>query len=420
MKKLGLKLSVTGLSLVLFASGAAMAAEKPTVNYWSRKSGPDHIVVQKMVDFYNKVQSKAKVKVQFLTWGGAYYGKIRSSILSGNPPELFDVAAYAPPMFYNNVESFSADDLAKMGINVSDYVQSAWDVVKHKGKYYGTVNAILPLGLYYNKDMFKEAGLDPNKPPTNLDEFVAYAKKLTRDTNGDGKIDQWGTMLRNSMNSTLWEWEGTMVQNGGMLLNKEMTKANFNNKLGIDALNQMLDYSRKYKIAPTSLADAWKAFAAKKVAMIFSGPWMIRGFKGKVNFGTAMMPQFGSVRPAAWASLDIYFFPKGMRKDKEKWKATMDYAGWVAGDEGMKFYAQMFVPTQLKMLKSPTITKDPYMAAFAKAAETGGIYFPQANKAMQEIYGVIWSSLQAAFAGKITPEEALSQAEEQTNIILAR
>jgi len=416
MKKLGLSV----LAATLLMSGAAIAAEKQIVNYWSRKGGPDHLVVQEMVKEFNRIQSEIEVKVQFMTWGGAYYGKVRSSILAGKPPQIFDVAAYAPPMFRDYVESFTEDELAKMGIKVSDYVQSAWDVAKYKGRYYGTVYGILPLGLYYNKDMFEAAGLDPNKPPTNLDEFLSYAKKLTKDTDGDGKVDQWGFMLRNAMNSTPWEWESILVQSGGSLLNADMTKAAFNTKAGRDALNLMLDFSRKHKIAPPTLADAWKAFATKKVAMIFSGPWLIPGFKEKVRFGTAPMPQFGSVRPAAWSSLDMYFFPKGWRKDTKKWEATMNYASWVAGDEGMKFYAKMFVPTRLKELKSPIVTENPYMAGFAKEVEAGAIYFAPAHKDMQEIYGIVWNNLQGAFAGKMSAEEALSKAEEQVNRILAR
>ncbi len=416
MKKIGL----LALSAMFLMSGTAFAAGKEVVNYWSRHGSSDVAIMQKMVGEFNASHPGIDVKLQFLTWGGAYYGKVRSSILAGNPPQIFDVAAYAPPMFRNNVESFSAEELAKLGINLSNFVPSAWKAVEYKGRYYGTVNAILPLGLYYNTDMFKKAGLDPSKPPRNLKEFLEYAKKLTVDTNGDGKIDQWGFMLRNNFVPTPWIWESILVQSGGSILNKDLTKATFNTKAGIDALNLMLNFSRKYKIAPSTLADTTTAFVAKKVAMVISGPWDIAGYKGKkMAFGTAPMPQFGTQKPAAWSSLDIYFFPKGLRKDAKKWKATMTFAAWAAGPGGGKYYAQMFLPSLLSVLNGP-VMKDPYMSGFAREATSGGIYFPQAHKAMQEIYAAIWSNLQGAFAGKMTAEEALSLAEEQTNRILAR
>jgi len=412
MKKIGL----LALTATLFMSGTAIAAQVETLNYWTR--GNEDVFVQ-MVDEFNNMQSEVEVKIQSMTWGGAYYGKIRSSILTGTPPELFDAAAYAPPLFYNTVESFSAEELAEIGIDLSDYIQEPWDVAKYDGRYYGIVNGIIPLALFYNKDMFEAAGLDPEKPPRTGAEFFEYAQKLTLDTDGDGEIDQWGSMLTNWM-ATTWEWESILVQGGGSLLSDDLSEAAFNTQAGSDALNLLLDFSRKYNIAPPELADDGQAFAGSKVAMILSGPWMISGFEDKVNFGTGVFPQFGSVRPAAWSSFDAYFFPKGMREDQEKWDATMEYASWVAGEGGMEYYAQVFVPTLIKTAETLTIVERPYMAAFAEQAMNGGIFFPQPHKDMQEIYDALNSNIQGVFAGTLSVEEALKTAEDETNAILDR
>jgi len=412
MKRIGL----LALTATLFMSGTAIAAQVETLNYWTRGNKNTFV---RMVDEFNKMQSEIEVKIQSMTWGGAYYGKIRSSILTGTPPEIFDAAAYAPPLFYNTVESFSAEELAAVGIDISDYIQEPWDVAKYEGRYYGIVNGIIPLALFYNKDMFEAAGLDPEKPPRTGAEFFEYAQKLTLDTNGDGNIDQWGSMLTNWM-ATTWEWESILVQGGGTLLSDDLTKATFNTQVGIDALNLLLDFSRKYNIAPPGLADDGQAFAGGKVAMILSGPWGISGFVDKVNFGTGVFPQFGSVKPAAWSSFDAYFFPKGGRRDQQKWDATMKYASWVAGEGGMAYYAQEFVPTLLKTAESQTITESPYMAAFAEEALNGGIFFPQPHKDMQEIYDALNSNIQGVFAGDMTAEEALQTAEDEINAILDR
>lgn len=415
MRKLGIAI----LGTTLLMSGVAIAAETETLDFWSR-NGSQKFIIAEMVDDFNGKNPDINVKLMTLTWGGAYYGKIRASILAGSPPELFDVAAYAPSMFYDNVESFSKEELAEMGINLSDFVADAWNVVKYKGRYYGTVNAIMPIGLYYNTDMFKKAGLDPSKPPTNLKEFLEYAKKLTIDTNGDGKIDQWGFMFRNSMVATPWIWESILVQSGGSILNPAMTKATFNTKEGLDALNLMLDFNRKHKITPPTLAKTRTAFVGKNLAMQIDGTWLIAGLKKKkMPFATAAMPQFGTKKPAAWSSLDIYFFPKGLRKNKSKWNAIKKYASWVAGSAGAKYTMRSSLPSHLATLNGP-VMKDPPMAAFARTAAAGNIYFPQAHKDMQEMYAAIWSNMQSAFAGKSTAKECLDKAEEQVNIILSR
>jgi multiple sugar transport system substrate-binding protein len=408
---------------ILFLIGSsnfiAMAGDKVTVNYWSRKAGPDHAIVEKMVDQFNRTHEGIEVKFQVMPWGAAYYSKIRSSILAGSPPEIFDVAVYAPPMFRQYVESFSKQELEEMGINEGNHLWKAMEPVKFDDRYYGISLGMLPLGLYYNKELFAKAGLDPEKPPRNLTEFVEYGKKLTKDIDGNGKIDQWGFMVGKTTNPNLWLWGSILVQNGGSLLNKNKTNAAINSKAGLDALNIMLDFSRKYKISPPMLTDSAASFVAKKVGMFIGGIWMVPSFKTKVpSSASAPLPQFGSESAAAWSSMDIYLFPKGKRKETEKWKAAMAYSKWVAGPEGQKFYAQFFLPTRLETLKSPAIQADPYMSRFASGS--ANLFFPPAHPATQEIYDITWSAIQGAFAGNLTAEKALAQAEEQANKVLSQ
>lgn len=410
------------LAVIFLVAGwdpVVMAADKVVVNYWSRKAGPDHAIVEEMVEQFNKTHPGIEVKFQVMPWGAAYYSKIRSSILAGNPPEIFDVAVYAPPMFRQHVESFSKQELEAMGIQERDHLWTAMEPVRFDDRYYGISLGMLPLGLYYNKDLFSRAGLDPEKPPRNLAEFVECGKKLTKDTNGDGKVDQWGFMVGKTANPNLWIWESILVQNGGSLFNKEKTKAAIHSKAGLEALNIMLDFSRKYKISPPTLSDSAAAFVAKKVGMFIGGIWMVPSFKKKVpSSAAAPVPQFGSRTPAAWSSMDIYLYPKGKRKETKKWKATMTYSQWVAGAEGQKFYAQFFLPTRLETLKSPAIQADPYMSRFA--AGSGNLFFPPAHPSTQEIYDITWNAIQGAFAGTLTAEKALAQAEEQANKVLAQ
>ena len=151
-------------------------------------------------------------------------------------------------MFLKYVDSYTKDELSQVGINTSDYLENAWNALKFDGKYYGIPIGVFPIGLFYNKDLFQKAGLDPAKPPTNKSQFIEYGKKLTKDTNGNGKIDQWGTMEVNWYNLVGWIWESFMVQNGGSLLDKDNTKATFDSKAGIEALNLYVDFVRKYKI----------------------------------------------------------------------------------------------------------------------------------------------------------------------------
>jgi len=129
---------------------------------------------------------------------------------------------------------------------------ATWGKTKIGNEYLG-----LPLGahtrlLLYNREMFKEVGLDPDRPPTNLNELVEYAKKLTRDTDGDGKIDVWGlgiylgpdrATMELSFAPLIWHF-------GGKLWNPETKKATFASEEGIKAAKTLCDWVNKYEITP--------------------------------------------------------------------------------------------------------------------------------------------------------------------------
>lgn len=403
---------VVAVSLLLWgAVGVGWAGEKQVVNYWSRKEGADQAVIQEAVEAFNRQSQQFQVKFQVNPWGAAYYSRIRSAILAGQPPELFDIAPWVGSYFLPYVQTFSEADLGGLGVRKADFVPEAIEAVRHGDRYIGVPLSVLPFGLYYNKDLFDRAGLDPERPPRDLKEFLEYAKKLTRDTDGDGKTDQWGWMLGASLNPNAWVWESILVSNGGTLLNKDLTSVAFNGEAGLKALQLLLDLARVHKVAPPELGDPVKAFAAGKLGMTIGGIWMIPGFKGKVRFGTAPFPQLGSKRPAAWGSVDVYLLPKHTA-------GALAFAKWMAGREGQMFYAKTHLPARLEVLRSAAVMSDPYFAPFAKSMDR--IFIPLDQKDIMEVYDRVWKAIQRAYIGDVAPREALDQAAKEANEILGR
>ncbi len=413
---------------MLFAGGEGeegaeeTGSAKQVVNYWSRNGGPLGTVMETMVQEFNAANPDIEVKLQVMTWGGEYYSKVRSAIMVGEAPEIFDVSVYAPAMFLKYVESYTEDDLRQAGIDISEYAQSAWNALKFDGRYYGVPIGLFPIGLYWNKDMFAEAGLDPNAPPTNASEFIEYGKALTKDTDGDGEIDQWGTIEVNWYNLVAWIWESFLVQNGGSLLNEDNSKAAFNTQAGIDALNLYVDFVRKYKISPLP-GDAPEAFGTGKVGMIIDFAHGLAGFKSRegLNFGITRMPAFFSERPnMSWSSMNIFLSPKGLRKDAGKWNATMTFIGWIMGTDFQTRFAEGAGELPSKMDAFEALNSDPYLADVAAAIAEGLIFFPPSVVDATEIFTVMGDSMGQAFAGESSVEEVLAEAEKQVNQILAR
>ncbi len=115
----------------------------------------------------------------------------------------------------------------------------------------------IPMGVHtrvvvFRRDLFEEAGLEPENPPKNLDELVEAAKKLTRDTDGDGKTDVWGLALyMGPLRATIELYFAPLLWHfGGKLYDDQTDRAVFASEAGEKAAQFLDDCVRKHKITP--------------------------------------------------------------------------------------------------------------------------------------------------------------------------
>lgn len=132
----------------------------------------------------------------------------------------------------------------------------SWSPVWHKGIQQGKQIGI-PTGAHtrttaYRRDLFEEAGLDPDKPPANLDEVVEYAKKLTKDKDGDGEPDQWGLgMYFGPSRATIELYFAPVLwYYGGKLWDPETKEAVFASEEGVKAAQWLYDLVYTHKVTP--------------------------------------------------------------------------------------------------------------------------------------------------------------------------
>ncbi|MFT5046859.1 MAG: sn-glycerol 3-phosphate transport system substrate-binding protein, partial [Porticoccaceae bacterium] len=116
------------------------------------------------------------------------------------------------------------------------------------GKTYGVPFQRSTIVMYYNKDLFREAGLDPEKPPTSWEELAEMGAALTK-KNANGNVDQWGAMIP-STGYPYWMFGALTKQQGQVLMNQEGTEVYFNKPKVIDALNYWNDLGRTHGVMP--------------------------------------------------------------------------------------------------------------------------------------------------------------------------
>ena len=135
-------------------------------------------------------------------------------------------------------------------------LNAAMNAVTYKDRIYGLPKFLSIRYFYYNKRMFEEAGLEPNKPPTNWDEVVEYAQKTTRDLDGDGKTDQWGILLEYGReNSCVMVFQELLTGAGGTMFDLDDNPV-FGGPEGLMVLENLAELHRLGVVDPASFGIA--------------------------------------------------------------------------------------------------------------------------------------------------------------------
>src|SRR5258708_24958992 len=162
-----------------------------------------------------------------------------------------------------------------------------------KGKTYGVPFQRSTPVLYWNKELFKEAGLDPDAGPANWNQMAAFATKLTK-KDAAGNVTQWGVEIPSDGN-TSWLFTGLATANDARLVSEDGTRTNFADPKLIEALQFYLDLSRTQGVQPpgiTSWGAAPRDFLEKKLAMVRTTTGNLSNIKNNASFafGVAMLP----------------------------------------------------------------------------------------------------------------------------------
>lgn len=217
------------------------------------------------------------------------------------------------------------------GIDRSQIYDAFWAYNSAGGKIWSMpFNNSLPL-LYYNKDLFAKVGLDPEKPPQTWNELIQYAQRLTRDTDGNGIVDQWGF---NTHDDTHWYFSTMALENGARIINDEQTEVLYNSPQAVEMLKLWGDMVNEYEIMPPGQhKEAQSDFLAGKLGMLMRSSANLSGLLKDAPFrlGVAMVPEVAGKRrvaPIGGASLVIF-----QKKDPTTIQAAWEFVKFMTSKE---------------------------------------------------------------------------------------
>ncbi|HEY3100310.1 MAG TPA: ABC transporter substrate-binding protein [Methylomirabilota bacterium] len=412
-----------GLAVLAGAAGAQQATEI-TFYYPIAVGGPITKIVDGYAEQFSKEHSTIRVKPVYT---GTYQESIVKALTahkSGEPPTtaillstdmftLIDEDAIVPW----DALARAPDDAAWMKSFFSAFMKNS----QAGGKTWGIPFQRSTIVLYWNKEIFKEVGLDPNKPPATWAEQLELAKRLVK-RDAAGHVTRWGVQVPSS-GFPYWLFQGFTTQNDVLLMNEAGTQTHFDDPKVVEALQYWVDLSAKHKVMAPGVIE-WgttpKDFFEKKTAMMWTTTGNLTNVRNnaKFDFGVAMLPA-GRHRGSPTGGGNFYVFKKAPAPQQQ---AAVTFAKWMTSPERAAQWGidTGYVAVRPDAWQTPAMKK--YVADFPAAAVARD-QLPYAVAELsthenQRVTKALNDGLQAALTGAKSPAQAMKDAQAEAERIL--
>jgi sn-glycerol 3-phosphate transport system substrate-binding protein len=291
----------------------------------------------------------------------------------------------------------------------------------YKGKVYGIPFQRSTIVLYWNKDAFKEAGLDPDRPPATWAEMQQMAQKLVK-RDASGNVSRWGVEVP-STGYAYWMFQAFARENGQDLMNRDGNKTNYDNPDVIAALQYWRDLGAKHKVMPEGTVE-WgtlrQAFTEGKTAMMWHTTGNLTAVKdtAKFPFGVAMLPA-SKQRGSPTGGGNFYLFKKTTPEER---KAALAFVKFMTTPERAADWsiATGYVATRPEAYATPRLRE--YAAGFPQAVVARD-QFQYATPELStfqtgRVRKLLDDAIQASLTGQKQPADALTAAQAEADRLL--
>lgn len=338
------------------------------LSFWNGLTGPDRPAIEHLVSQFNGSHAAIHISMQIMPWD-VLYQKLLPAYGAKQGPDLVGMDSNQIPVYANKGVLQALDPMFdKDGVQKSTIVAPALAAGTYKGKVYGVPIESTPVVLYYNKKMFKAAGLDPAKPSANWDEWAADAKKLTTGSGPGGKPKQYGLAFGvhdtvEVMPILMWMADGGILSGDGkqVLLNSDGSKK---------AVQKWAELIANDHISPPGLsgADADKLFSSGAAAMEVNGPWATTGYKqAGIDYGLAPVPVGPNGKKISLGNTTS--MAAGANLNADQLKAAATFYSYLAQQDSQTYFAlKTGFPPVTTNVPASALAANPDVNAFATQA----------------------------------------------------
>jgi sn-glycerol 3-phosphate transport system substrate-binding protein len=411
---------------VLLVAAAPKIAEATDITFYYPVAvgGPITKIIDDMVAGFQKENADVTVKA---VYAGTYQDtmtKALTAMKGGEPPHLavllstdmftlIDEKAIVP---WDEV-AIGADDKTWIGSFYPGFMANS----QTGGRTWGIPFQRSTIVMYWNKEAFKEAGLDPDRAPQNWDELVAFGKKLTKRDPG-GNVTQWGVQIPTT-GFAYWLFQALTTENDAMLMNSAGNEVYLDKSGVVEALQYLVDLSKKERVMAPGVLE-WgttpKDFFERKIAIMWTTTGNLTNVKNNTSFefGVAMLPA-GKRRGSPTGGGNFHIFKKSTPAQQA---ASLKFIKWITSPERAAAWGIDTGYVAVRPDAWETGTMKRYVAGFpAAAVARDQLQFAVAELSTHEnqrVTKALNDGLQAALTGTKTPEQAMKDSQREAERIL--
>lgn len=377
----------SGQSATEQQGGGGGDASRPTISHWQHQSDARAKIVQDFVDGYGD----ATIDFQSIPYE-SYFQKLGAALEAGNGPCVFQLPANIIGEFYDRGELAPVPESVMSTADIeSAFTPASIGLLKIEGEYYALPTDVQTMMLFYNDELFEEAGLDPSKDFETWDELVDAAEKMTK-TSGD-KMTQAGFDLSASPYQLFYSAPTLAYPEG--LVNDETGDVEYDSDPGYQAWERITSLITDAGVDdPEFLAEQSK-FGLGKAGMTFkeftfTGVYDLTA--PDVDFSVHVAPPVTDDAAAPVASTSWSYAVSADCEDKD---AAWKWVAYLTSEDAQKKWIEGGgeLPSRTALLDDDSLQEDPNIAAgFAALAQA----VPYDSRGWDDAYAVqqeIWDEI---------------------------
>lgn len=420
-------MAAAGLGYALFGPRGAKeeSGGRLVLDYWEKWSGHEAAAMQQVVDAFN--DSQDRIFVRFFTMT-AIDQKAMVAIAGGDPPDIIGLYNKSVAPFAESKAIVAVDELAESaGIRREHYAAPVWEMLKFGGRTWGLPNTCSTIGFFWDRRMFRDAGLNPDVGPRTIEELDEVARRLTI-------IEPDGTLSRMGFVQTEPGWWPYCwgPQFGGRLYDPETDRATPMDPRVVRGFEWVqsypegygLDVIRRFGGGFGNYDSPLQPLLAGKVAMCQHGPFLvnvIKRYKPDFDYGASAFPVpediYDERSPRGILEADILVIPQGSRRPE----ASMEFIAFTQRREWVEHMARAHCkPSPLAESGREFLASHPhrYIAEHERIVRSPGAYSVPKTRTWSEYEEEIRSAFNRIWDQGQPVERVLASIGERINLRL--